>query len=532
MSSSTAVDLTGTALLTRFIAHRDRVRIIVWVASITALVALTAASIKGLYPTQADLDQAAAAANGNAAAIAFNGPAQGLDTVGGEVAFQAGAIGLVVVALMSLLMIGRLTRGEEEAGRLELLRSLPVGSYAPTLAASLTVGTMNLAVGVLVTLTLLVERLPVVGSVTFGASFVLLGLVFVCIALVAAQITENTRVVYGIAGAVLGASFVLRAIGDIGDGTISWLSPIGWAQKTRPFAGERWWPFLAMVAAIAGLVAVTRAFASRRDLGAGLVQPRPGRRTASRGLGRPLGLAVRLQRGSVVGWSCGVLLTAVAYGSIADSIDDFVRDNKALAEMFTSGSGASLTDSYLATSLRILALLGAGFVIQSTLRLRSEETLLHAEPVLATPVPRWRWAMSHLVVAGVGSVVLLTLAGLAVGLSYGLVGGGLGVVPGLLADALAYVPAMWLTVGLTFALIGLLPRLVIVAWVFLAACFIIGLLGELLGVPGWLMDVSPFDQVPLVPAAPFRALPLVILGVIAVGLGWAGLAGLRRRDIG
>ncbi|HEX2782508.1 MAG TPA: hypothetical protein VHN36_02910 [Ilumatobacteraceae bacterium] len=529
--TSAATDLTGTAVLTRFIAHRDRVRIVVWVASIAALVAVTAASVKGLYPTQADLDQAALASNGNAAAIAFNGPAQGLDTVGGEVAFQAGAIGLVMVALMSLLMVGRLTRGEEETGRLELIRSLPVGSSAPTVAASLTVAAMNVAVGALVTLTLLALKQPAAGSFTFGVSFTMLGLVFMCLALVAAQISENTRVVYGIAGSVLGASFVVRAIGDIGDGTVSWFSPIGWVQKTRPFAGERWWPFLTTIAAMACLLAVAGAFASRRDLGAGLVQPRPGRRTASPSLGRPLGLAVRLQRGSLVGWSLGVLLTAVAYGSIADSIDDFVRNNKTLADMFTAG-GASLTQSYLATSLRILALLGAGFAIQSTLRLRSEETLLHAEPLLATPVSRRRWAMSHLLVACGGCVVLLTLAGLAVGLSYGLVGGGVGVVPGLLADALAYVPAMWLMVGITFALIGLLPRLVIAAWVFLAVCFIIGLLGGLLGLPGWLMDVSPFDQVPLVPAAPFKAVPLVILGVLALSLYWAGVIGLRRRDIG
>jgi len=97
--------LTGTATVTGFIVRRDRVRIVVWVAAIAVLVALLAASVKGLFPTQADLDQAAAATNGNAAVIAFNGPAQGLDSVGGEVAFQAGAMGLVVVALMSVMMI-------------------------------------------------------------------------------------------------------------------------------------------------------------------------------------------------------------------------------------------------------------------------------------------------------------------------------------------------------------------------------------------------------------------------------------------
>ncbi len=279
--------LTGTATLTRFIVRRDRVRIAVWVASIVVLVAVTAASVKGLYPTQASLDLAAAAATGNAAAIAFNGPAQGLDTVGGEVAFQAGAVGLVIAALMSLLMIGRLTRGEEEAGHIELLRSLPVGGSAPNAAASLVVAAMNLVVGALVALTLIAQDLPVAGSVTFGLSFTMIGLVFGCVALVAAQISENTRVVYGIAGAVLGASFVIRAVGDIGDGTISWLSPIGWVQKARPFAGEKWWPFLPTVAAIAALVITARAFAARRDLGGGLVQPRPGRPGASPSTGEP-----------------------------------------------------------------------------------------------------------------------------------------------------------------------------------------------------------------------------------------------------
>ena len=54
-------ELTGTWELVRFILRRDRVRIVVWIVSVTALVIVTALSIKGLYPTQAALDQAAAA---------------------------------------------------------------------------------------------------------------------------------------------------------------------------------------------------------------------------------------------------------------------------------------------------------------------------------------------------------------------------------------------------------------------------------------------------------------------------------------
>jgi len=151
---------TGTLALTRFILRRDRIRILIWIGSIVVLAALTVAGIKGLFPTQAALDQTAAATQHNSAAIAFNGPAQGLNSVGGQVAFQFGAGGMVLVALMSFFMVGRLTRGEEEAGRLELVRSLPVGIHANTLAAALTVAAMNVAVGSLTTAFLIVQGLP------------------------------------------------------------------------------------------------------------------------------------------------------------------------------------------------------------------------------------------------------------------------------------------------------------------------------------------------------------------------------------
>src|SRR5262249_488904 len=228
-------ELTGTWLLVRFTLRRDRTRIMVWVVSVTALVVATAASIKGLFPTQADLDQAAAASAKNAAAIAFNGPVQGLYAVGGEVAFQSGRIGLVLVALMSLLMIGRYPRVEEESGRTELLRATVLGRDVQTAAALLVVTGMNVAIGVAVTTSLIVQGLSAAGSVSFGTSFLAIGVVFSAVALVTAQISENSRVASGLAGAILGYAFAMRAVGDIGDGRLSWLSPIGWSQKPRPY---------------------------------------------------------------------------------------------------------------------------------------------------------------------------------------------------------------------------------------------------------------------------------------------------------
>ena len=524
--------LTGTLALTRFILRRDRIRILVWIVAIVALAALTTVGIEGVFPTQAALDQTAAATEHNAAAIAFNGAAQGLNTVGGQVAFQFGAMGMVAVALMSIFMLGRLTRGEEEAGRLEVVRSLPVGIHANTLAAAITVAAMNLTVGVLIAAVLIAQGLPAAGSVVLGVSFILVGLVFGGVALLVAQVTESTRVVYGTAGAVLGASFVLRAVGDNGDGTISWFSPIGVAQKARPFADERWWPFLLLVAVTVLLVAAAAALAVRRDLGAGLIAPRPGPPAAAPSLGHPLGLAFRLQRGSLLGWGAGVLVIGIAYGWIGPTVDAFIGQNKALAELLAGTGGGSLTDLYFASSFRLMALLATGFAIGSALRVRSEETSMRADLVLATPVSRWRFAASHLAVAWAGSVILLAVAGLATGLTYGLAGGGMQSVPRLFVAALVYAPAMWIMVGLAIALDGLVPRWVGVSWAILAACVVVGFLGAVLGLPSWLQDLSPFERVPQLPAASMTLLPLVVMSAVAAGLTLIGLTGLRRRDIG
>ena len=523
-------DLEGTGALVLLILRRDRIRIFIWVAAIVLLVALTAVSVQSVFPTQAAIDQAAAATQHNAGAIAFNGPAQGLDTLGGQVAFQVGALGMVIVALMSLFMIGRLTRGDEEAGRLELIRSLPVGIHAPGFAALLTVTGMNIVVGGLASLALVALGLPAAGSLVLAASYTVVGVVFTGLALVAAQVTESTRVVYGSTGALLGVAYIMRVVGDVGDGTLSWFTPIGLAQKARPYAGETWLPLLPLLAAAAALVLAAVALARRRDHGGGLVAPRPGRAHATPSLGRPVGLALRLQRGTLIGWGLGIAVAGIAYGWIAPTIDRFVANNKALADVMASGGGATLIDSYFATSFRVMALVATGFAIQSALRLRSEEAATRAEPVLATPISRWRWATSHLSVAVSGSVVLLAIAGLATGVTYAAAGGPWSGVPRLLGAAVVYAPAMWLMIGIALAVFGFAPRWVDIAWGVLAACLVVGLLGPVLRLPDWVQMLSPFERVPQLPAAHLAATPLLVMVALAAAFALAGLGGLRRRD--
>ena len=522
--------LTGTGVLAGSIIRRDRLRITLWIAGLVLIVWSGAAGIKGIYDTPQKLRSAADAVEGNAAAIAFNGPAQGLETLGGRIAFETGTAGLVVVALMSLFMVGRQTRAEEESGRLELIRAAVVGRHAPMAAAIVVVSGMNVAAGVMTALVVSAQGVPATGSLIFGAGFLAVGLAFAAVAAFTAQVSENTRVAHGLAGAVVGVAFALRAAGDIGDGTLSWLSPIGLAQKARPFAGDHWWPLAVPLLFAAGCLGAAVALASRRDLGGGLIASRPGLAEATARLRHPIGLALRLQRASLAWWAVGVFTLGLVYGSVANDLEEFVADNDALRDVLAR-SGTNLIDSFFGTTLLILAIVGSGFAMQATQRLRSEEAALRLEPLLAAPVSRHRWMASHLGVAFAGGAAVLAAGGSGVGLAYALVTRDAAELPRLAAEALVYLPAIWVLIAVGAAFYGLVPRLAAAVWALLAFSLVVGFFGEILNLPSWVAAISPFEHTPLVPTEALTAAPLLTLTATAAGLYAAGAYGFRRRDV-
>jgi ABC-2 type transport system permease protein len=165
------------------------------------------------------------------------------------------------------------------------------------------------------------------------------------------------------------------------------------------------------------------------------------------------------------------------------------------------------------------------------MRLRSEETSGRAEPLLATALPRTRWALSHLLVALTGSALIALAAGLGMGLTDAVTSGSVSNVPSLIVGSLAFAPALWVLVGIAFALFGVLPRAMVAAWGALGACFVIGMFGVLFKLPSWVIGLSPFQHVPAIPARDLSAEPLIILTTIAAGLVSIGLIGFRRRDL-
>jgi ABC-2 type transport system permease protein len=528
MSTATTA---GTGALLRFLLRRERTRLPWWLLGAAFLVGYQSVGSQAIYDTPEKLARFRETLGASAAMLAMSGPRELLATIGGEVLFEVFAYTAVVVALMNMFLVGRYTRSDEESGRAELIRSACVGRHAPLVAALCMAGLANLAVAAVVFAATAGTGLPVGGSVLAGAAMAGVGMTFAALAAIAAQVFESPRAVYGVVGLALAGAFVLRAAGDAGNGTLSWLSPIGWGQRTFPYVSDRWWPLLLPIGASVLFVLVAVALIDRRDFGAGLVPSRPGRASAARALGTPIGLAWRLQRGSLIGWVVGVLLMGTAFGSLGNSIEQFAIDNPEVAQFL--GGAANIVDSYLAFSLAIWALAAASYGVTGILRMRTEETAGRAEPVLATATSRSAWLASHVTVGFVGSALVLVAGALGQGVAHSLAVDDAGQAPRLVAAALVWLPAVWLTVAAAVLALGWLPRgAAALAWVVVGYCALIVLFADSFDLPDWVGRASPFAHTPQAPLEAVTAAPLLVIAAMVAAVVAGGFVGFRRRDLG
>jgi ABC-2 type transport system permease protein len=529
--------ISGTRALVRLGGRRDRIVVPAWCYLLIALAVGTAYTFKGLYPTVASRVQFAAGVGTSPTFRALAGPTFNLLSTGGLTAWRIGSLGGLLIGLMNIIVVVRHTRAEEEAGRLELVGACAVGRYAPLTAGLVIALGADVLIGLVIGGGLVLVGLPAGDSFVLGMALAVVGAAFAGISAVTAQLAETSRAATGLASATLGVAFLLRAVGDSagpGWGWLSWLSPIGWGEQIRPFAGDRWWVFVLPVVFAALTVLLAGALVARRDLGAGLLPSRPGPAAAGRTLRGPLALAWRLHRGSLLGWLIAFVAVGGVLGAVANQLISVTNGNAALIRILSRlGGQTAIVNAFLSAILGLLGLLSAVFAVQAVLRLRGEETGLRAEPVLATRVGRIPFAAGHLLVAFGGAAALLTATGVVAGLAYGLTIGDVGgQVPRLLGGALVQLPAAWVLAGVAMALFGLVPAATAAGWGAVVVCFLIGELGPSLNLPQWLMDVSPFTHVPKLPGGTLTGAPIGWLALVSVVLAAAGLTGFRRRDIG
>ncbi len=526
----------GTWTLTRFALRRDRVLLPVWIVVFPLMVASSASATIALYPTEASRVVAASAVNDVPVAVALYGRLWDPTSLGALSLFKLAGMGGVLIGILAIMLVTRHARAEEEKGRTELLGAAVVGRWAGLSAAMIVTCAAMVAIGVLSAVGLTAVGLPATGSWAFGLAWTATGVAFAAVSAVTNQLTSSARAATSLAMVVLAIAYLMRAVGDVtgtaeNPSALSWLSPVGWGQQVRPYAGDRVVVLLLPLVFVVVALAAAYALQSRRDLGAGLLPDRAGRAEATPRLRTPLALAWRLQYPLLVGWLVAYAVMSGIIGTIVNDLGDMLDTPQAQEMIARLGGTDVMLDAFVTMEFSILAFVTAAYGIVAVRRLATEEADGHAEPLLATSVSRTRYLMSHLVVALVGTTALTLTQGAAFALASAARTGETDRIASTLGAAIVYLPAIWLVTGVVVLLFGYVPRLTFVAWILLVGSLLVSELGVLLDWPTWLMDVSPFAHVPRLPAAAMDWAPIVVLLTIGLGLMVLGAARFRRRDL-
>jgi polyether ionophore transport system permease protein len=516
-------------------AFRDaRTRTIAFAYLFALYAYIQPAGYRHAYPTLADRIGFAHSFAGNDALRLFYGYPYDVVTIGGYSAWRVGGTLAIAAAIYGVLAAVRALRAEEDAGRAELVLAGCVGRGAAFLSslAAIAAGVAVLWVAELVGF--LVGGLPLGESAYMALETASVAPVFVGIGALAGQLAPTRRLALELGTVAVGVLLLLRVVADTSGGAawLRWVTPLGWAEELRPFAGPQPLALLPTLLASAFLLALAARLATRRDVGTGLLRARDSAVPNRRLLGSPVAQALRGERTSLIVWSSGVGVFALVLGIVSASISSAGITKSIREELARLGSGSIVTPAgYLSFVFVFFVLAVSLFACAQVSAARREEADQHLETLLALPVGRHRWLAGRLLLASAAAAFIALTAGL---LSWaGAASQGVDISLARMLEAGANcLPAALLFLGVAAFAYALVPRAgAPIAYGLVIATFLWQLVGSLLGVPRWLVDLTPFAHIGLVPTQPFRAGSAAIMlglgALCAAGALWA----FRRRDL-
>jgi ABC-2 type transport system permease protein len=491
-------------------------------------------SYRHTYPTIADRLSFAHAFGANKAVVLFYGKAYDLLTVGGYSAWRVGGTLSLFAAVFGLLAAVRAMRAEEDYGRAEIVLSGAIGRADVYLAGIAAIATMIALLWLATFVGSVAGGLPAGGSAYLALAVVSAAPVFVGVGAVASQLAPTRRVALEFGGAVVALAFLLRVIADTsgGAGWLRWLTPLGWAEELRPFTGAMPWVLVVPIAASALLVLVAARIYAGRDIGSGVLSANDTAAPRFGLLSSTTQQAFRGERTSLLVWLASVGLFAVVVGVISDSISSAGISKQLEQTLSKLGSGSVLTPKgYMGFSFLFFVLVVSLFVCSQIAAARHEEADQRLETLLALPVGRARWLGGRLALAITAAAAIAISAGVlawAGARSQGIVIS-LSTMIGAGANC---VPVALLFLGLAAAAYAVVPRATAgVAYGLVAVAFLWQLFGALLGAPKWLVDVTPFAHVGLVPAQSFDAVGAAVMSVLGIVASLAAIWLFERRDL-
>jgi len=512
---------------------------LLWGVVFGVYIALQAYGYASAYKTPAQRETLATSFS-SGGLTALMGPGHQLQNVAGYTAWKSLAVLTIIGAIWGILIATKLLRGEEDAGRWELLIA---GQTTPRRAAAQVLLALSVALAAMFAVTAVITvavgrgsttTWPVGSALFFAVSMVCGAAMFLAAGALASQLATTRRQAAAFTGALFGICFAIRAVADSahGLGWLRWASPLGWIETLQPFADPRPLALLPIAALTLALSGLAVRLAGQRDVGTGTLRDRADGRFNARLLTGPIGLTVRLVRPSVIGWLIAVAAEALLIGSVTKqavkSLQDTSGAGQALIRLGGSGVQAK---SYLAISFLIVAMLVMAVATGQVTAARHEESSGHLDHVLVRPVSRTTWLAGKLAVAVAVVIAAGVTAGVFSWLGTAANETGIGMTS-LLGAGLNTVPPALCLLGIGTLTLGLWPRAAsAVMYAVIAWSFLVELLAGIVGSSRWLLDTSLLHQMTAAPARAPDLTSATVLVAVGVLTAFGGGVALTRRDL-
>lgn len=437
--------------------------------------------------------------------------------------------------IVSILHVISHTRKEEELGLTELVRSFQIGRQANSLAAIVQVIFVNLILVVFIAVVMSsfgVETLTGGGSILFGVSVGVAGLIGAALALLMAQIMPTSSGATGASLGVIGLLYIIRAGTDVSNPNLSLFNPMGWTYLTNPFTENNWLPLLFGLIFSVILVVIAFSLEGARDMGSGYLPEREGRATAKASLLSVRGLLININKGTIMGWLIGYVVMGVAYGSIYGDMQTFIESNDLIKQMF-SAEGVSMEASFTGTIMMVMIGLVSILPIAVINKLYTAESRLYLSQLFATKLTRRELYWTTVGIAVFTGLVGIFLSAVSLG------GTALAVmdesstmeIADFLTAGFNFLPSVLFFISLAALALGWVPKLGKMIYAYLGYSFMLNYFGGILDLPEWLSNTAVKSWIPQMPMENFDLLIFVVITTVSIGLMILGSIGYLRRDL-
>jgi ABC-2 type transport system permease protein len=506
--------------------------LLMWL-TVAAYMTVEVISFRSAYP-DAESRQKLLDLSSSTAVRMLQGTPGAIDTAGGFSVWDSGWMITLIVSCWAILTVTRLTRGEEDSGRIELLLSRPVDARRVLAANFAGMGVALAGIAISAAAPLVVFGQPGAGALLWGVGLALFGTVMAALAALCAQLTQPRRRVASVALGLAAIAFLARIVANSADNR-AWalvLTPFGWLDRLHVFAGDRWLWLAAPLSTALLLGAAALALCVRRDTGAALLRSHESRRSHFYLLGNGSRFLWRLTSPALVGWTLAVSITCLVFGLMIGAVVDFIAQDETYRRLLHS-MGMDMSApviGFLSYIAQFMALPLACFLGWRLGAVRQEEADGRLDNLLVRGMIRWRWLAIITAQAFAAAALLAAASGVSLWAGGQLVDSG--VTAAQVAEPMAAtLPLLALSTGIATLSFGLVPRLTIALPVTITVLsYLLETFGTMLGWPSSAVGISPFHHLARLPSTPMTTTSILVLTSTGLATAAIGITAFAHRD--